>query len=149
MMYLLSLRASKTLSKSENNEIETKDEPLSPSSLLEEQYEMPLTHESLSENYPDNDTNDVIDVAPTDSLYSRFPKLICETSMVSTTEDYSNPVSGNTVFSNRLSLVDEEDYDKMFLLSLLPMMRKLSEDKKLDVRIQMQQILVQAIRGDN
>lgn len=112
---------------------------------MEEDYGMPLTHDNLTEDYPNEDINDAGIVTPNDPMYSQFPKSICETSMASTTDDYPDPI--NHPLTNKQSVVDEEDYDKMFLLSLLPMMRKLTEEKKLDVRIEMQQAIAQALRG--
>lgn len=44
---------------------------------------------------------------------------------------------------------EEDDYDKMFLLSLLPSFRRVPEHVKLHVRIQMQQVLAAAFHPTN
>lgn len=41
----------------------------------------------------------------------------------------------------------EDDYDRMFLLSLLPTMRRIPEEYKLDIKIQLQQTLAHAVRN--
>nr|KAF7396836.1 hypothetical protein H0235_016373 [Vespula pensylvanica] len=66
----------------------------------------------------------------------RYPKQLCETSLTSFDNEIHDILSSH---SGQRVAIDEEDYDKMFLLSLLPTIRQIPEEKKLDVRIQMQQ----------
>ncbi|KAK2583156.1 hypothetical protein KPH14_009179 [Odynerus spinipes] len=73
----------------------------------------------------------------------RYPKQLCETSLASFDNEIHDILSSH---SGQRVAVDEEDYDKMFLLSLLPIIRQVPEEKKLDVRIQMQQVLALALR---
>ena len=67
----------------------------------------------------------------------RYTKPACENSLAPFDNELQDMISN----SGQKTIVDEEDYDKMFLLSLLPILRQIPEHKKLDVRIQMQQIL--------
>ncbi|XP_043461778.1 uncharacterized protein LOC122498212 isoform X1 [Leptopilina heterotoma] len=67
----------------------------------------------------------------------RYSKPMCETSIAPFDNEFQDMISNN----GQRSMIEEEDYDKMFLLSLLPILRQIPENKKLDVRIQMQQIL--------
>ncbi|KAL2748380.1 hypothetical protein V1477_003023 [Vespula maculifrons] len=73
----------------------------------------------------------------------RYPKQLCETSLTSFDNEIHDILSSH---SGQRVAIDEEDYDKMFLLSLLPTIRQIPEEKKLDVRIQMQQVLASALR---
>ena len=71
----------------------------------------------------------------------RYSKPICETSPASFDNEFQDMLSTN----GQRTIIDDEDYDKMFLLSLLPILRQVPENKKLDVRIQMQQILASVL----
>ncbi|XP_043488138.1 uncharacterized protein LOC122515046 [Polistes fuscatus] len=73
----------------------------------------------------------------------RYPKQLCETSLASFDNEIHDILSSH---NGQRVTIDEEDYDKMFLLSLLPTIRQIPEEKKLYVRIQMQQILAMALR---
>lgn len=77
---------------------------------------------------------------------SDYQNSIGEASLSSSHDDYMNIVKIDSKTQSQRD--DDEDYDRMFLLSLLPMMRKLSEEKKLDVRIQMQQSLACALHEE-
>ncbi|XP_011313975.1 uncharacterized protein [Fopius arisanus] len=46
-------------------------------------------------------------------------------------------------------MLDEEDYEKMFLLSLLPSLRQVPENMKLQVKINIQQVIANALRTSN
>lgn len=84
---------------------------------------------------------------PSYKVCPRYSKQLCETSFAPFDNEIHDILSSHS--SQRVTL-DEEDYDKMFLLSLLPIIRQVPEEKKLDVRIQMQQILAMALHpSDN
>ncbi|XP_020296913.1 uncharacterized protein LOC109861604 isoform X1 [Pseudomyrmex gracilis] len=80
---------------------------------------------------------------PSYKMCPRYSKQLCETSFTPFDNEIHDILSSHS--SQRVT-VDEDDYDKMFLLSLLPIIRQVPEEKKLDVRIQMQQVLAMAIR---
>lgn len=120
----------------EKNEID-----LDTSSRISEEYDLPLTHEENSEDY----TNTSGDVGHFKYVsVSQFPKSMCETSMPVNADDIHDVLSSNS--SSQKFKIEDDDYDKMFLLSLLPIMRRIPEDSKVDVRIQIQQVLALAIR---
>ncbi|XP_066590499.1 uncharacterized protein [Prorops nasuta] len=75
---------------------------------------------------------------------SNYQKQYYETPYTSFDSEFHDYMSSH---SSQRANADEEDYDKMFLLSLLPIVRQIPEDKKLDVRIQMQQVLALALRS--
>lgn len=106
-----------------------------------EEYDMPLAHGgasiTTSREYLQPSTASYKVCAP------RYPKQLCETSFAPLDNEIHDILSSHS--SQRVAL-DEEDYDKMFLLSLLPIIRQVPEEKKLDVRIQMQQVLAMALR---
>ncbi|XP_011868102.1 PREDICTED: uncharacterized protein LOC105562142 [Vollenhovia emeryi] len=84
---------------------------------------------------------------PSYKVCPRYSKQLCETSFTPFDNEIHDILSSHS--SQRVTL-DEDDYDKMFLLSLLPIIRQVPEEKKLDVRIQMQQVLAMALRpSDN
>ncbi|XP_011497804.1 PREDICTED: uncharacterized protein LOC105362149, partial [Ceratosolen solmsi marchali] len=107
-----------------------------------QEYEMPLTHEDVSEDYTNNSYDE--DQCKYMSV-SQFPKSMCETSMAIGADDFPDVISSNS--SSQKFKFEDDDYDRMFLLSLLPIMRRIPEDKKVDVRIQMQQALALAIHS--
>ncbi|XP_032664068.1 uncharacterized protein LOC116840870 isoform X2 [Odontomachus brunneus] len=105
-----------------------------------EEYDMPLAHggASIGSNREY--------LQPSTASYKmcpRYPKQLCETSFAPLDNEIHDILSSHS--SQRVTL-DEDDYDKMFLLSLLPIIRQVPEEKKLDVRIQMQQVLAMALR---
>ncbi|XP_063987185.1 transcription factor Adf-1 isoform X2 [Diachasmimorpha longicaudata] len=51
--------------------------------------------------------------------------------------------------SGQRAILDEEDYEKMFLLSLLPSLRLVPENMKLQVKIDMQQVIANALHTNN
>ncbi|XP_011684610.1 PREDICTED: uncharacterized protein LOC105447965 isoform X2 [Wasmannia auropunctata] len=84
---------------------------------------------------------------PSYKVCPRYSKQLCETSFTPFDNEIHDILSSHS--SQRVT-IDEDDYDKMFLLSLLPIIRQVPEEKKLDVRIQMQQVLAMALRpSDN
>ncbi|XP_023287571.1 uncharacterized protein LOC105703878 [Orussus abietinus] len=101
-----------------------------------EEYEMPLTHPGTSREYSHAGTTYEVD-----RRVPRYPKALCEASLTSFDNEIHDMLSSHS--SQRV--VEEEDYDKMFLLSLLPILRQIPDSKKLDVRIQMQQVLAAAM----
>lgn len=110
-----------------------------------EEYDVPLAHGGTSitgsREYLQAGT-------PSYKVCPRYSKQLCETSF---TTPFDNEIHDilSSHSSQRINL-DEDDYDKMFLLSLLPIIRQVPEEKKLDVRIQMQQVLAMALRpSDN
>lgn len=83
---------------------------------------------------------------PSYKVYPRYSKQLCETSFTPFDNEIHDILSSHS--SQRVTF-DEDDYDKMFLLSLLPIIRQVPEEKKLDVRIQMQQVLAMALRSSD
>lgn len=83
---------------------------------------------------------------PSYKVCPRYSKQLCETSFTPFDNEIHDILSSHS--SQRVTL-DEDDYDKMFLLSLLPIIRQVPEEKKLDVRIQMQQVLAMALRSSD
>ena len=84
--------------------------------------------------------------------YMTAAQAICETAMAPTPDNVPDAIStaNGSDSSHRYSKFnDEDDYDRMFLLSLLPIMRRIPEDKKLEVRMQMQQSLAQALKSSS
>lgn len=106
-----------------------------------EEYDMPLAHSGASI------TSNREYLQPSTASYKvcgpRYPKQLCETSFVPMDNEIHDILSSHS--SQRVAF-DEDDYDKMFLLSLLPIIRQVPEEKKLEVRIQMQQVLAMALR---
>lgn len=83
---------------------------------------------------------------PSYKVCPRYSKQLCETSFTPFDNEIHDILSSHS--SQRVTF-DEDDYDKMFLLSLLPIIRQVPEEKKLDVRIQMQQVLAMALRSSD
>jgi len=108
-----------------------------------EEYDVPLTHGgSITGNRDYYQAS-----TPSYKVCPRYSKQLCETSFTTFDNEIHDILSSHS--SQRVTL-DEDDYDKMFLLSLLPIIRQVPEEKKLDVRIQMQQVLAMALRpSDN
>ncbi|XP_076236461.1 uncharacterized protein LOC143180551 [Calliopsis andreniformis] len=104
-----------------------------------EEYDVPLAHAAPSITTG----RDYIQPGASYKMYPRHPKQLCETSFTSFDNEIHDMLSSPS--SQRVAY-DEDDYDKMFLLSLLPIMRQVPEEKKLDVRIQMEQVLALALR---
>ncbi|XP_015593284.1 uncharacterized protein LOC107266853 isoform X1 [Cephus cinctus] len=102
-----------------------------------EEYDIPLTHAGTSRDY--------LHTGTAFKTRTRYPKQLCEASLTSFDTEIQDMLSSHS--SQRI--VDEEDYDKMFLLSLLPILRQIPDEKKLDVRIQMQQVLAAALHLPN
>lgn len=109
-----------------------------------EEYDDPLAHGGASITC----TREYLQPATASyKVCPRYPKQLCETSFAPFDNEIHDILSSHS--SQRVTL-DEDDYDKMFLLSLLPIIRQVPEEKKLDVRIQMQQVLAMALRqSDN
>lgn len=107
-----------------------------------EEYDEPLSHgASLTTG------RDHLQPGASYKMCPRYPKQLCETAFTSFDNEIHDMLSSNS--SQRITY-DEDDYDKMFLLSLLPIIRQVPEEKKLDVRIQIQQVLALALRtSDN
>lgn len=103
-----------------------------------EEYDMPLAHAAA----PMATGREYLQ-PPSYKICPRYPKQLCETSFTSFDNEIHDMLSSHS--SQRVAY-DEDDYDKMFLLSLLPIIRQVPEEKKLDVRIQIQQVLALAIR---
>ncbi|EZA53972.1 hypothetical protein DMN91_012090 [Ooceraea biroi] len=104
-----------------------------------EDYDVSLTHSG-----PVNSNKDYYQTStPSYKVYPRYSKQLCETSFPFDNEIHDILSS----HSSQRVTVDEDDYDKMFLLSLLPIIRQVPEQKKLEVRIQMQQVLAMALRS--
>lgn len=72
---------------------------------------------------------------------------VCEASMASFEAEMGVDVLSTSQASQRTFGADD-DYDKMFLLSLLPSFRQIPEHMKLHVRIQIQQILASAFHAN-
>ncbi|XP_014604754.1 PREDICTED: uncharacterized protein LOC106787151 [Polistes canadensis] len=104
-----------------------------------EESDVPLAHAvpSLTTGREYVQTNASFKMCP------RYPKQLYETSFASFDNESHDILPSH---SGQHVTIDEEDYDKMFLLSLLPTIRQIPEEKKLDVRIQMQQVLAMALR---
>lgn len=103
-----------------------------------EEYDVPLAHgASVTGNREFLQAG-----TPSYKMCPRYSKQLCETSFTPFDEIHDILSS----HSSQRVTVDEDDYDKMFLLSLLPIIRQVPEEKKLDVRIQMQQVLAMALR---
>jgi len=80
---------------------------------------------------------------PTEQQLYQHEAPACETT-------FDTPVPGDVLSSvNGPQRSDEDDYDKMFLLSLLPSFRSIPEHMKLHIRIQMQQVLASAFHPNN
>ncbi|KAI4479485.1 hypothetical protein M0804_010882 [Polistes exclamans] len=122
--------------KSEKSEGEGEGEGDNP--VIEES-DVPLAHAvpSLTTGREYVQTNASFKMCP------RYPKQLYETSFASFDNESHDILPSH---SGQHVTIDEEDYDKMFLLSLLPTIRQIPEEKKLDVRIQMQQVLAMALR---
>ena len=73
---------------------------------------------------------------------------VCEASLASFDNEPPADVLSSGHGSQRAFPADD-DYDKMFLLSLLPSLRRVPEHMKLHVRIQMQQVLASAFHTNN
>lgn len=123
-----------TTCKSEDTEIEI-DNPVI------EEYDMPLAQETASVG----DSREYLQPPSTASykICPRYSKPLYEPSFPPFDNEIHDILSSHS--SQRVN-PDEDDYDKMFLLSLLPIIRQVPEEKKLDVRIQMQQVLAMALR---
>ena len=104
-----------------------------------EEYDVPLAHAAPSITTG----REYLQPGASYKMYPRYPKQLCETSFTSFDNEIHDILSSHS--SQRVTY-DEDDYDKMFLLSLLPIIRQVPEEKKLDVRIQMQQVLALALR---
>lgn len=103
-----------------------------------EEYDVPLTT-----NNPALANREYLQPGASFKMCHRYPKQICET----TFNPFDNEIHDILTSPNGQRVtMDEEDYDKMFLLSLLPIIRQVPDEKKLDVRIQMQQVLALALR---
>ncbi|XP_046739044.1 uncharacterized protein LOC124407202 [Diprion similis] len=100
-----------------------------------EEYDFPAMQPSTSREY-----NNVSMSMGQPKMRGRYSTQICETSLNSFDNDIHDILS-----SHSQPMIQDEDYDRMFLLSLLPMMKQVPDVKKLDVRIQMQQILAAAL----
>ncbi|XP_033188072.1 uncharacterized protein LOC117236794 [Bombus vosnesenskii] len=104
-----------------------------------EEYDVPLAHAAPSITTG----REYLQPGASYKMCPRYPKQLCETSFASFDNEIHDILSSHS--SQRVTY-DEDDYDKMFLLSLLPIIRQVPEEKKLDVRIQMQQVLALALR---
>lgn len=104
-----------------------------------EEYDVPLAHAAPSITTG----REYLQPGASYKMCPRYPKQLCETSFASFDNEIHDILSSHS--SQRVAY-DEDDYDKMFLLSLLPIIRQVPEEKKLDVRIQMQQVLALALR---
>ncbi|XP_076675993.1 uncharacterized protein LOC143373067 isoform X1 [Andrena cerasifolii] len=104
-----------------------------------EEYDVPLAHAAPSITTG----RDYHQPGVSYKMCSRYPKQLCETSFTPFDNEIHDMLSSH---SNQRVAYDEDDYDRMFLLSLLPIIRQVPEEKKLDVRIQMQQVLALALR---
>ncbi|XP_015116109.1 uncharacterized protein LOC107040507 [Diachasma alloeum] len=71
---------------------------------------------------------------------------LSETSLGPFDSDIPEVVSSH---SGQRAITHEEDYEKMFLLSLLPSLRLVPENMKLQVKIDMQQVIAVALRNNN
>lgn len=100
-----------------------------------EEYDFPTIQPGTSREY----NNVQMGLGPP-KMRGRYSTQICETSLNSFDNDIHDILS-----SHSQPIIQDEDYDRMFLLSLLPMMKQVPDVKKLDVRIQMQQILAAAL----
>ncbi|XP_048505621.1 uncharacterized protein LOC105684590 isoform X2 [Athalia rosae] len=100
-----------------------------------EEYDFPPIQPSTSRNY-----NNVAMNLHESNMRGRYSNQICEAPLNSFDNDVHDMLSPHSQ-----PMIHEEDYDRMFLLSLLPMMKQVPDVKKLDVRIQMQQIIASAL----
>ncbi|XP_043286197.1 uncharacterized protein [Venturia canescens] len=74
---------------------------------------------------------------------------VCEASIASFETEMPVDVLNTSQTNQNRDFISDDDYDKMFLLSLLPSLRQIPEHMKLHVRIQMQQILASAFHTNN
>ncbi|XP_015179487.1 PREDICTED: uncharacterized protein LOC107068011 isoform X2 [Polistes dominula] len=127
----------------DNPVIEESDVPLAhavPSLTTEREYVQ--TNESFKMSpsaFPDTVRNQI----KTEESEGEGDNLVIEESDVPLAHSVPSLTTGR---EGQRVTIDEEDYDKMFLLSLLPTMRRIPEEKKLDVQIQIQQVLASTLR---
>lgn len=103
-----------------------------------EEYDIPLSDAGTSQGFGENSNA----ASSYNVLPQRYSKPLCETALNPFDNELNDMLSSS---GSQKVAIDNEDYDKMFLLSLLPILRQVPEDKKLTVRIQMQQVLEAAI----
>lgn len=79
----------------------------------------------------------------------RYGDPLCEASMTSFDNNIELTNAHSSYGAQRNSIHDDDDYDRMFLLSLLPSLRQIPDNIKLQTRIQMQQVLVTALQSND
>ncbi|CAL7936698.1 unnamed protein product [Xylocopa violacea] len=134
LMFLMPMVENKRNAGNTSGNFKLEESEGEPDNPVIEEYDVPLTHAAPS----------ITTTGASYKMCPRYPKQLCETSLASFDNEIHDILSSNS--SQRVAY-DEDDYDKMFLLSLVPILRQVPEEKKLDVRIQIQQILAMALRS--